>query len=99
MKVFDTISTAGFMRGGTDPKNLRGLQAVARNPGVNGCDALDVAIELADFADDRVTSLQSFAGETHLDEKAAVAALWRLKESGHIDLQIDGQQFSARRTS
>jgi hypothetical protein len=86
---------ADFIRGGTNPKNLQWLQAVARD--LNGCDALDVAIELADFDDDRVFTLQSIASEIGLDEKAVVAALWCLKENKHIALSIDGPQFSARR--
>ena len=88
-----TNSTAAFIRGGATQKNLQWLQAVA----VNGFDALDVAIELASYADDRLFTLTSFAREIGLDEKAVIAALWSLKESGHIDLQIDGPQFSARR--
>lgn len=98
MKVstLSTLSTAAdFMHGGANQKNLEWLQAIAS--GDNGCDALDVAIELASYADDRVFTVQSFATEIGLDEKAAVAALRSLKESGYIDLSIDGPQFSARR--
>jgi hypothetical protein len=65
--------------------------------GATHFDALDVAVELASFDDNAIFTLQSFASEIGLDEKAASAALWCLKESGHIDLQIAGPQFSARR--
>jgi hypothetical protein len=88
-----TNSTAAFIRGGATQKNLQWLQAVA----VDGFDALDVAVELASYDDDRLFTLTSFAREIGLDENAVIAALWCLKESGHIDLRIDGAQFSARR--
>lgn len=91
------ISTADFICGGATRQNLAWLQAVAS--GTNGCDTLDVAVELASFDDDRLFTLQSFASEIGLEETAVVAALWCLKEKGLIDLQIDGSQFAARRLS
>lgn len=93
-----TISTADFMPGGASQKNLAWLQAVATNPGIDGFDAITLAVELVQHADDTIfPSVQSIANEIDLEEKAVVAALWCLKESGHIDLQIDGSHFSARR--
>ena len=97
MKI-STIPTAAF-RGGANQKNLEWLQAVARNPGVNGCNALDVAIELADFDDNVIfPSLQFLANQTGLTITSSIAGLWSLREAGHIDLQmIDGEQFNCRR--
>ena len=99
MKV-STISTADFIRGGASQKNLRWLQAVADNLSIIGFDALDVTIELASFDNNTVfSSIRSITDQIDgMQATAAIAALWCLKENGHIDLQmIDGEQFLARR--
>jgi hypothetical protein len=94
-----SISTNSFIRGGANQKNLQWLQAVACDPGVNGYDAIKLAVELTRFDDDTIfSSVQSITDQTGLTTTTSIAGLWSLREAGHIDLQmIDGEQFSCRR--
>ena len=97
MKI-STMPTAAFC-GGANRENLAWLQAVARNPGISGYDAIKVAVELTRFDDNAIfPTLQSIADRIGLQITACIAGLWSLREAGHIDLQmIDDEQFSCRR--